>query len=118
MPAGSSTLAPDRGGRARRRERHRGGARAARRKAHLSHGHDRAATSCVSDQSPGTAPPRGGRTAARRTGESAAPATGAGASAVAPLMRLLAGVADQGDLVRVGDRTLSAEQLLACAAAV
>jgi fatty acid CoA ligase FadD36 len=33
-------------------------------------------------------------------------------------MRLLAGVADQGDLVRVGDRTLSAERLLACAAAV
>jgi fatty acid CoA ligase FadD36 len=33
-------------------------------------------------------------------------------------MRLLAGVADQGDLLRVGDDVLSAERLLGCAAAV
>jgi fatty acid CoA ligase FadD36 len=33
-------------------------------------------------------------------------------------MRLLAGVADQGDLIRVGDETLSAERLLGSAAAI
>jgi fatty acid CoA ligase FadD36 len=33
-------------------------------------------------------------------------------------MRLLAGVADQGDLLRIGDHVLSAERLLGCAAAV
>jgi fatty acid CoA ligase FadD36 len=33
-------------------------------------------------------------------------------------MRLLAGVADQGELIRVGGETLSAERLLGCAAAV
>src|SRR4051812_24874451 len=42
----------------------------------------------------------------------------AGRKGRAPLMRLLAGLTDHGDQVRLGDTTLSAERLLACAAAV